>query len=213
MYVDLACLGKTTTEEQTREAVFAASACHLNGVCILSAYVGQMREFVPDMILSCPIDYPQGTSDIKVRNHAVLAALRKGANAIDLVLNHPLAMNHKMEQLIDDIESNLSICRDNNASLRIMMEYRMFEDAALFFDISNLLKESGVEYVFPATGHRMDNYRDNLICAKVTFEKSGLQVICNGNIVSKDQYEEIKRTNIFGIRFTSIPVIKQIFGV
>ena len=213
MYVDLAFLTKTATEEETRKAVFTASECNLNGICILSAYIGQMREFVPDMILSCPIDYPQGSSDIKVRNHAIISALRKGANAVDLVLNHPLAMNRKMNELIEDISSNLQICKEYGASLRMMMEYRMFEDANLFFDIASLLKEVGVEYVFPATGHRLDNYRDNLICGKVTFEKSGLKVICNGNISSKKQYEEIKKSQVFGVRLTSLPIIKEIFGV
>lgn len=215
MYVELACLDKMATEDETREAVFAASELHLNGVSVLPAYLAENKTYVPDMVLSSPVDFPHGTSTTKVREHACLSAIRRGANAIDLVMNHSLVVNRKMEKLLNDIESCMAVCRAHNASLRVMMEYRVYEQVGteLCIDTLQLIDSLGVEYVFPATGYRVDGFIDNLIMCQIIMQKSGLKTIANGSLLSRDQYELAKDSDVYGVRLTSVPVARDLFGV
>ena len=213
MYIELACLDKVMDKEQTREFVFSAADLYLNGVCILPGYLTENKPYVPNMVLASPVDYPAGTSDIKVRAHATLAAIRHGANCIDLVMNHTLVINKQIDKLLQDIEGCLSICRTHDVQLRVMMEYRIYEQASLFYETIELLDKLGVEYVFPATGFRVDNFHDNIIAARSIMQKSKLKVITNGNILTKEQYEIAKKADIYGVRLSSIPLAKELFGV
>ena len=213
MYVELACLDKTVSLEETRKTVFAASELHLNGVVMLPAYVSEMKEYLPDLVVACPVDYPNGTSDTKIRNHEVLNSIRKGANTIDLVMNHTMVVNKQMEKLMKDVESNFAICKDNNVTLRIQLEYRIYPSGQVFFDVVELLQGIGIEYVFPSTGYRIDIYSDNLIAAKGIAGKSDIKVISNGNVVSQEQYDIVKKSGVYGVRFNSIRVAQSLFGV
>ena len=213
MYIELALLDKTTTEEEAREATFAASELHLNGVCVLPNYVPATQEYKEDLVIACPIDYPAGTSTTATRNHAVLTAIKAGANTIDLVINHSFVVNKNFEKLLADLESNLAICTDKKVTMRAVMEYRVYMDARLFFEVIDLIKQIGIEYVLPSTGYRLDNYTDNLIAAKTIMDKSGLKVICNGTVHSKEEYEKIKKLDVYGVRFNSVRVARDIFGV
>ena len=213
MYVELASLDKMSNEAQNREFVFAASKLSLNGVCVLPNYIAETKQYVPDMVLSTPIDYPDGTGESEVRAHAVISAIRHGANTIDLVLNCSMVVNKKIEKLIADVDGCLAICKERGAVLRVMMEYRVYEEASMFFEVIGLLNEMGVEYIFPASGSRLDNFHDNLITAKEIMKRSGMKVITNGNVVNREQYDIIKESEVYGVRFTSIPVVNSIFGV
>jgi len=213
MYVELASLDKMSNEKQNRDIVFVASQLSLNGVSVLPNYLAETKQYVPDMVLSTPIDYPDGTGESEVRTHAAISAIRHGANTIDLVMNCSLVVNKKIDKMISDVEAVMEVCRQRNATLRIMMEYRAYEDAEMLFEVIRLLNEMGVEYIFPATGFRLDNFNDNLIAAKIIMDRSNMKVITNGNVVSKEQYEIIKKSGVFGVRFTSVPIVKQIFGV
>ena len=41
----------------------------------------------PGMTIACPVGYPFGTTDPKIKQHEALGAIRSGATAIDLVFN------------------------------------------------------------------------------------------------------------------------------
>ncbi len=213
MYVELACLDKTSTADDTRKHVFAASELALNGVVVLPPYITEARQYVPDMVLAAPIDYPYGTMDTKIREHAVLSALRKGANTVDLVLNHTMVVNKRLEAMLDDIETCQKICYENRAALRIMLEYRIYDNSKLFLDTLDMLELIGVEYVLPATGLRVDNFTDSLMASRGMTQRNNLKIIMNGGIFTKEQYEIVKKAGIYGIRFTSIPLVQNIFGV
>ena len=213
MYVELAILNKTTTEEDSREALFIASELHLNGICVLPNYITSVKELNQELVIACIIDYPAGTSTTATRNHAVLTAINSGANTIDLVMNNSFIVSNKLDKLLADLKSNLAICKDKKVVLRVVMEYRVCMDAKLFLQIAQLVNQLGIEYVLPSTGYRLDNYADNLIASKLIMDKSGLKVITNGGIVNKEQYEQAKKAEIYGVRFQSIPVVKDIFGV
>lgn len=212
MYIDLSCYDRDETDESVRKAIFCAVDKVLNGISIHPYFIKDNKGFLSEgMILSSPIDFPHGVSDISVRSHATLAAIRKGANAIDLVANNSLLSNEKMGKFYDDIESIHKICVENNVTTRIMLEYRLY-DPDKVVRICNGIRELGIEYIFPATATSVDSWDDNLAIAIEITRKANIKVITNGNIWKKQHYNFIKGTEVFGVRFQSYSSLENILA-
>lgn len=209
MYNELQIYSRELTQDKAREEMFVAIKHGFSGISTSIYFIPSMVEIIPTgMVLSCAVSYPDGTLDTKIKQHETLSAIRKGANAIDFVLNPHLISAKKMQEMCDDILANLEICKENNATLRVMMEYRVFEPS-LLLDICYLVRECGVEYAFPSSGHMLDNSTDNLLMS-MAIQKAGLQAITNGNIYKKDQYSSVLKSGIFGVRFKSAQAISNI---
>jgi hypothetical protein len=58
----------------------------------------------------------------------------------------------------------------------------------------------GISTILPSTGQLIDDINDNIIAAKYLASKSGVSVICNGNIWTKKQVENIQNSKTHGIR-------------
>jgi len=210
MYIDLACHNVDMTAEEAQQFVFLAAQRHLGGISLLPFFIPQIQEYVPEgMAIACPVDYPYGHSDTKVRNHEVLSAIRHGCNTIDLVINTHLAINKEFKKLSSDILSHVSICKDNNVTLRIMLDYRLLP-SELWKKCMSILQTAGIEYIFPSTGHLVDDYLDNLVVSVNTQDKFGINAITNGNLFRPDQFKTIKKSKVFGIRFNSLSILEAI---
>ena len=210
MYQELAYYDKQPISSEVQSSLFQALDCGINGFSVPVYFLPQIHDIVPEGItLSCPIDYPNGMADVKVRHHATLSALRKGANAIDLVANTYIVLNDKLQDFENEIKTNLTVCQNHGATLRVMLEYRTFE-SKLTIALCSILKELGVEYVFPSTGNYVDNYIDNLLMAANIEKKSGLLTITNGNIWTYKHYQAAVKAKIFGVRFHSIAALKNV---
>ena len=210
MYLELALLDKNCKEEDSVQGIFAAAEYNFDGISVLPNFVHVVKQYSNDILLSCPIDFPSGTSATTTRNHAVLTAIRAGVDAIDLVVGQ---FSGNLSKLISDIESNFAICRDKNVELRVMMEYRSYEDYNRFFETVCLISEMGIEYIIPSTGDRVDSYIDNIVASKLIMDRTGAKTISNGNVLNKEQYEKVRQSGVYGVRFHSINVVKNIFGV
>lgn len=155
------------------------------------------------MILSCPVDYPYGLSNTKVRQHQTLSMIKHGARAIDLILNPVYILNNKRSCLINDIKANRLICNENNVIFRVMLEYRHF-DEEVYAEMVKICKILRLPYIFPSTGHFADDYVDNLIiCKMIQSEYPDAKIITNGNIWEKEHYDIIEKSNIYGVRLRS----------
>lgn len=210
MYHDLSIHDRISTVDDVREGMFIAIKHGLTSLSIYPFFLQQMKDFVLEgTILSCPVDFPYGLQDSVMRNHAVLSAIRKGANAIDLVANSHLLCNAKNSKFFDDVETSKKICDENKVLLRIMLEYRMFESKRLVKTGCGL-KELGIEHVIPATGEGLDTWYDNLQISMELTDKCGLKVITNGNIWTEKQYQSIKDSGVFGVRFGKPAVLPHL---
>lgn len=214
MYIELSALNNSLNKEEIRQHIFSAASLHLDGVCVFPSYVAYAKEFtIEGLHISTTIDYPSGLSNTSTRNHAVLTSIRNGAKNVDLTLNHSYIINNQIDKLVKDIATNLAICQDNNVFLRAILEYKLFDNTDLLLDTISLLKELGVPKIIPSSGSILDSFLDNLIIAKIASSKIGIDSITNGGIVSKDQYELVKESKIYGLRVNSIQVAERLFGV
>lgn len=212
MYNELALLDRNLQVKEVQEGFFSALNHKINGFCCPPTYLESVREFfIEGVTLATPIDFPLGMADTKVRSHAILVAFRKGANAVDLVCNSNLYHQNK-DRFIEDLITQYDLCKDKKISLRLMLEYRdnLLRETK---EIIRAAKTIGIQYVFPSTGYRVDNFNDNLIVA-LMFEGIGINAITNGNIFRKEQYGAIVKSGVFGTRFHSVNALKEcIFGV
>ena len=156
-----------------------------------------------NLTISSGVDYPYGLSDTKIRQHHTISLIRRGATAIDLVVNPVHLINNNRHLLMDDIQANRAICIDNNIIFRVMLEYRHFSQD-IYYEMVKICKLLKLPYIFPSTGHFPDDYIDNLIvCKLIQNEYTEAKLITNGNIWQKKHYDIIKESNIYGLRMQS----------
>jgi len=213
MYKELNLYDEQLSEQQAQDKFFKAIDLGVDGICTPIYFLPLLSSHVPDgLTLSVPIDYPNGMSDTRVKNHAIMNAIRKGANAVDVVLNPHYIVNGKLELISEGLSSYLGLCEDKNITLRVMLEYRSHELEKLLY-VASLLVELNIEYVFPSTGHRVDTYTDNLLAGQSIHHKyPTLNVITNGNIWNHAQYQSILNSKVYGVRFNSIHALQNCLG-
>jgi len=210
MYLEYACYNELN-EVNVQAQVFNALEHNIQGVSIPHVFLSKIAPIIPHGItVSCPVDWPLGRSSTQIRNHTVIHAINQGANAIDLVSNHILYMNN-IKEYICDLVSNQGICKDRGVTLRVMLEYRVMENKDLS-NICKILVDTGIEYFFPSSGYRLDNWIDNAVIAHKTQHKFNLQAISNGNIFTLKHYEEIEKSDVYGMRFHHIKSVDNILA-
>jgi deoxyribose-phosphate aldolase len=151
------------------------------------------------IIISTPVDFPYGLSDLKTRNVAVAQCIKAGANIIDLFVPTKIITNRKYDKFREDIKSNLEICLEKNVKLRYILEYRIFNHQILS-KVCQILTGLGIDTVLPSSGMMIDDIYDNLIACNFFLEKTQIKVIANGNIYNEKQAKCANEANIYGIR-------------
>jgi len=213
MYKELFICDKEFKQDELQDVLFKAIKLGVTGFSVCDYFLKQAVDIIPHFyVISTPIDYPSGTSSQKMRSHAILEACHKGVTAVDLVVNTNAANNLDMKFIRDDISVQHKICQDKGVTLRVMMEYRSLEHKS-FMGIKEILEESGISYVFPATGYFIDQSIDNMLMGKILQKDGKLSVISNGSISNKKEYDRIAASGLFGIRFRSIYVVESCLGV
>lgn len=212
IYTEFACYDKEYTAD-IKQQIFRAIGLGVGGISVPSIFLPHIYELMPEGItISCPIDYPDGRSDSKLRNHAIVKAIHKGANAVDLVANMVLYLNGKAKDFADDIKSSLAICKDHNVSLRVMADYRKAgHEVKKFIELWKTLCSLGITKGFVSTGYHVDNFADNIMLTKRIEDEFGISMICNGNIYLPEQYELITKVQCFGARFHNLNALERCY--
>ena len=208
MYKEISCYDKDTTEHTVQEAIFTALEYGFGGVSVPSYYLPLANSLIPAGFVVA-----SGLSSLNVRCHSTINLIRAGANSIDLVANSNLLINRKFKKFRQDIESNYRICKDNNCSLRVMLEYRSYDKNSLIVAACDIIRDVGVDYVFSSTGSMIDVLDDAIVVGFLLQQKQQLNVICNANIWKPEDYEKVEKSSMFGVRIKNINAVKNIFGV
>ena len=214
MYKEISCYDKDTTEHTVQESIFTALEHNFDGVSVPQYYLPIATNLIPaGFVVASSVDYPGGLSSVSVRCHSILATSRRGANAIDLVANSNLLLNRRFKKFKEDIESCHRVCKDNGCSLRVMLEYRIYDRNSLLITACELLKDIGIDYIFLATGSTVNPLTDCILVGHFVQKTKNLNVICNASVWKPSDYEKVENSGIFGVRIKSINAVKNIFGV
>lgn len=209
MYIEYACYDYSLSDEELKYNFTQAIKLGVKNISVHYPYLPILKNIVSEMPIniSCPIDYPYGLSDMKIRLMGIANAAKNGSATIDLVAPAKFIANRKYDKLRDDIRTCFMLCQENNLILRYMLEYRVFNHETLA-KTCQILKNLGIEYVIPATGQMIDDINDNLIACKYLMAKSEIKIITNGNIWTQKHVEAIKTSKIYGARFHYLPSLE-----
>lgn len=213
MFKELAVYDRLTTENEARDALFLVLKKNLSGISVSPPFISPLKDLVTDgLSFASSIDYPNGNSDSQIRSHSIINSIRKGVNTIDLVANSSYMINNQANKYSEDIKNCLSLCREYDVTMRVILEYRLFETDTIC-KYCDILATLGVEYVIPSSGSIPDDIDDNLIISKLIQDKTGIKVITNGNVWRPQHYQKVEKAGIFGVRLYSISAVNNVFGV
>jgi deoxyribose-phosphate aldolase len=212
MYKEFACYDQPLKSE-VRKRVFRAIDLGVNGVSVPTIFISSLSDFMPEgIVLSAPIDWPNGRQETSVRVHAASVACNKGATTIDLVANMHLLLNDRLDDFIQDLGSVKTVCKEKGASLRVMLDYRMFHagnEKALMTESCAVIAHMGIEYGFVSTGNLVDDCQENVILSHVMQKKHEISAIANGNIFLPKHMKMVDNANLFGARFHKIQALEN----
>ena len=196
-------------DEQRRE-IFDAIQAGFSGVCLPLYLLRDIREYISgiDMSFACPVDFPNGTGDKKLREHETLSCLKSQANTIDLVLNPFLIKERKYDKIVKEISTHKRMCNDYDATLRIIIHHNLYIMREAIA-IARLVEDTGCRYIIPSSGYHNDDIYDNLMIANAIEQKTRVKVISNGYIWLKKQYVTAINSKIFGLRLYSLNLLSS----
>lgn len=209
IYKEYACHDISINEDEVKSLISSAVKLSPHGISIHPYSLNSVKGLIPENIkISCPVDYPMGLNDISTRNTIVQYVARSNmVNIVDLNIPSKLIVNRKYDKFREDIKTNLDICKQNNVQLRYVLEYRIFSHEILA-KICQIVKSFEIEYVLPSSGFLLDDINDNIIAAKYLMTKSDIKVICNGNIWTKQQVDNVVKSGVYGVRVAYIPALE-----
>ena len=196
-------------ESQTRQ-VFDAVSVGFSGVAVPVYLLKEVATYFSKTIIDVAtvVDFPNGTSDKKIRQHEALVALKVGADFIDVPINPYLVRDKKYSKIESEIKTFMRMCKDYGAEPRMMMQHNLHslkESLAL----ARFMQDIGVPYILPASGFHNDDMYDNLVLCSAIEEKTDIKTIFNGHIWLENQYNQAIRSNIFGLRLYSFNLLSS----
>jgi deoxyribose-phosphate aldolase len=201
MYIEYACYDYSLSDEEIKNLITEVAKLGIKNIATYHTNLPLLKNIAQeyDLQFACPIDYPYGFSDSKSRLFILNQAIKNGASCVDMTVPAKSILNRKYDKLREDIKINLEICQSSNIDLRYMLEYRVFNHETLA-KACQIFMTMGISTILPSTGQLIDDINDNIIAAKYLASKSGVSVICNGNIWTKKQVENIQNSKTHGIR-------------
>jgi len=213
MYLEYCAYNKSFIEDVDVQSqkLFRAVDLKFDGLAIPLYLLREVKTYFSDLdiTIATPVDYPNGTSDKKVRQHETVVSLQSGANAIDLVANPYLIKTNKYSALEKETETHLRICEDYNADLRIILNYDLHNGKQIA-RVSDVLKNAGVDFIIPSAGFQRDDIYNNLLMSTTIEKHSNINVIASGQIWLEKQYMVAIQTKIFGLRLYSLNIFEEL---
>lgn len=159
---------------------------------------------------ACALDFPYGLSDFKSRIFAASQVIKQKNDLtyLDVMIPTKAISNRKYDKLREEIKNLTELCGEHSIGIRYILEYRVFSHEVLA-KVCQIMKEFGVQTIFPSTGIMLDNIDDNLIACNFLMAKSSINTICTGNIFNqKHSVSTKKMTDLHGVRFFHLSTIE-----
>lgn len=213
MYKELVLFDPTLSENDMREAIFLALKKNFSGISLSLASLQTLKDFIPQgIVIACPIDFPDGISDLQSRNTLCLNALRRGATSIDVVVPNHLIANKLVKKAKDDLLTKQQMCEDNGGTLRVAINYEDYSSEQIGIVI-DLLAELNIEYLIPSVKYHI-SVADQILTAHLMQKLYGdLKIILNANINTQEHLDKLVKNRVFGFKLHSIYTLKSLYGV
>lgn len=197
----------TLNEHENKELIVEAIKYKPNLISVFPYYAKSISQLT-NIPITCPIDYPIGTSDTKTRLGMAELAIKNGARSLDITYSSLLINNRKYDKFREDVKNFNNLGIENNVDIRYILEYRKYS-YELLYKITQILLELGVSTALLSTGYFLDDINDNIIAASMIMKKNpNINIILTGNIWNNDQISSIIKSGMGGIRLYTINALK-----
>jgi deoxyribose-phosphate aldolase len=204
MLLEYCCYNKNLIEDVDSELmnIFKAVGMGFLGIAVpfhILRQISQDLMVIPDISIACPIDYPLGAGDKKVRQHESIVALKSGANSLDVTMNPYLFKKNSKGAIYKDINPIATICSEHGAELRVIINYELY-DTQDAIEVCGILADVGVDAIIPSAGFSNDDIFDNIMFCKILEEDLGIPSICTGRMWLDKHYKAALNSQISAIR-------------
>ncbi len=213
MEIELACYEHDLCLKTLQNATFQTIEHKLSTLSLPIYFLGTARQYIEGFKtkLATVIDGPFGFGTLETRQSAIMFAVRKGAQIIELAMPYSVYRDEKWGELKADIKSALELCKSKNVSLRVILEYRLFSIEELLI-LTEFYQKFGLETVISSAGGFMDDYLDNVTVCELINKKRDLRMIPASNGWKQNSFDSIKYNHTNTVRIISLPLFSRIFA-
>jgi deoxyribose-phosphate aldolase len=208
MLIELALNQPEITIADIQKATFLSIERKVSVLSVPILYLPLAQEYVKgtNVVLAASIDCPYGQSPTELRHAAIILAERRGAEIVELGINAGWIKDKKDSELRTDIKTCLEVCKSKNLSLRLVLEYRLFDDAEVA-KYCEFFQDLGVDYIISSFGMLPDDPSDNLLLAKKVAKQ--VKYLPASNLWQPKHIEMAKASKVKSIRFLSVPLFER----
>lgn len=148
--VDHTLLAQTATWEEIKVICDDAIQYGTASVCIPAAFVKRAKAYVGDRMQVCTvIGFPNGYSTKEVKVFETEAAIKDGADEIDMVIHIGAVKEGRYEDVLNEIRAVKAACGDK--ILKVIIETCLLTDEEKI-QMCHVVTESGADYIKTSTG-------------------------------------------------------------
>ena len=148
-YVDHTALKAFTTWEEIKKLCEEALQYQMASVCIPSCYVARAHETYPNLRICTVVGFPLGNANTAAKLAETEAALKDGAQEIDMVINVCHVKNGEYEKVTEEIRALKQVCNDHILKVIIETCYLTEEEKIA---MCHCVTEAGADFIKTSTG-------------------------------------------------------------
>ena len=148
-YVDHTALKAFTTWEEIKKLCEEALQYRMASVCIPSCYVARAHETYPNLRICTVVGFLLGNANTAAKLAETEAALKDGAQEIDMVINVCDAKNGEYENVTEEIRALKQVCKDHILKVIIETCYLTEEEKIA---MCHCVTEAGADFIKTSTG-------------------------------------------------------------
>ena len=148
-YVDHTALKAFTTWAEIKKLCEEALQYQMASVCIPSCYVERVHEAYPNLRICTVVGFPLGNANTAAKLAETEAALKDGAQEIDMVINVCDVKNGEYEKVTEEIHALKQVCKDHILKVIIETCYLTEEEKIA---MCHCVTDGGADFIKTSTG-------------------------------------------------------------
>jgi deoxyribose-phosphate aldolase len=186
------------TDAELEEGCQSAREWGVATVCVKPHFTARARGILDGSIVNAgtTIGFPHGGHAIAAKMAEAKAALRDGAQELDMVINIGKAKGHEWGYLEDEIGAIVSAAHDGGAVLKVIFEncYLTDDEKRMLCRIS---RKAGADYIKTSTGYGTGGATDEDLRLMLEEAEGAMGVKAAGGVRT---YEHLARLVEMGVR-------------
>ena len=185
-YIDNTLLKADATKEDIIKLCNESIKFNFKSVCINPSFVSLAHELLKDSkVLVCTvIGFPLGANTTETKVFETENAIKNGADEIDMVINIGWLKDKQYDNLLNEIKSIKSVCKDK--ILKVIIEACLLTDEEKV-KICQISEQAGADFVKTSTGFSLHGATVHDVSLMRNSVSEKVQVKASGGIKTHEQ--------------------------